>query len=211
MNKIISLFIALLVFSFTSVRSQCPVGTSEVIVHIVPDSWPNETSWTLTDISGTVAASGTFIGDTVCVPSGSCMIFTIYDAFGDGIFLPGGYWVYVDGVLVASGSAFGTMAQHQINCPPGMYCSSPIILTSGTHVAPYDNTFYVFTAPQTGTYNITTCGMNTCNTKIWVYTSCSPQTLDEGPPGTYAYNDDAGCGLQADLNVVMPSMIAREP
>ncbi len=184
------------------VYSQCPTGNSEVIIQIVPDAWPTETSWTLTDMQGNQIAAGNFIGDTVCVPTSSCLIFTIYDSFGDGIYLPGGYWLYVDGILVANGAAFGSMAQHQVNCPPGMYCGTPLQLSTGNHTAPYDNTFYVFTAPQTGTYNITTCGMNTCNTKIWVYTNCSPQTFDEGPPGTYAYNDDAGCGLQADLNVV---------
>src|SRR5207253_324078 len=54
----------------------------------------------------------------------------------------------------------------------------------------------------TGTYNFTTCNINACNTKIWVYSNCPGAPYNEGPAGTEAYNDDANCGSQADLNVM---------
>jgi hypothetical protein len=91
----------------------------------------------------------------------------------------------------------------QLLCIPSLVrpeCFAPHRFLS---IAPFDNSYYVFTCPVTGTYNITTCGMNTCNTKIWVYSSCSGSVIDEGPVGTYAYNDDASCGLQAELNVIL--------
>nr|HMT28004.1 hypothetical protein [Bacteroidia bacterium] len=203
MKKIL-LAILFMVFAFQhQTLASCAPGFSEVIVVIVPDTWPQETSWNITDNSGTTLASGLAVGDTICIPTSSCVVFTIYDTFGDGIYAPGGYWVYVDGALVATGNSFGTMAQIPIACPPGMFCSSPLPLSFGTYTASYDNTFYSVTPAVTGTYNFTTCGLNTCDTKIWIYASCSGQMIDEGPPGTYAFNDNANCGLQASLDVVL--------
>lgn len=204
--KSLYLFLLLSLFMLTGptqAQAACLPGQSEIIVKIVPDIFYYETSWQITDNSGVVLASGDTTGDTLCVTSGSCLIFTIYDTYGDGIYAPGGYWLYQDGVQIATGAAFGFSAMHPIACPPGMFCTSALPAVAGTYTAAFDNTFYTFTAPTTGTYNITTCGMNTCNTKIWVYTACQGLMLDEGPPGTYAFNDDASCGTQADLNVVM--------
>jgi hypothetical protein len=202
MKKILLLSLLLFSISVSSMKAACLPGYSEIIVQIIPDSWPWETTWNITDNGGNILASGAFDGDTICVPTGSCVVFNIYDSFGDGIYSPGGYWVYVDGTLVASGNSFGYGASQPISCPPGMYCSSPLTLTPGSYTASFDNTFYAFTCTLSGTYNITTCGLNACNTKIWVYSNCTGQLLDEGPVGAYAYNDDSQCGLLADLNVV---------
>lgn len=203
MKKIIFVLILLVAAFQTRVESACLPGFSEIIIVIIPDTWPNETSWNVTDNNGVVLASGLAVGDTICVPTSSCVIFTINDTFGDGIYAPGGYWVYADGTLVATGNSFGYTAQHPIGCPPGMFCTNSLQLNYGTHTASFENTFYTVTPTITGTYNLTTCGLNTCDTKIWVYASCSGQMLDEGPPGTYAFNDNAACGLQANLNVVL--------
>ncbi|MDQ3051818.1 MAG: lysyl oxidase family protein [Bacteroidota bacterium] len=202
MKKLVTCLFLIFACFHVNAQSSCTPGNTEIIIQIIPDAWPYETSWELNDINGNLITSGLAVGDTVCVPSNSCVIFTIYDTFGDGIYAPGGYWVYADGILVASGNAFGSIASHPIACAPGMFCSSSLPLNAGTFTAPFDNTFYVYTCTVTGTYNITTCGMNTCNTKIWVYSNCSGNVNDEGPVGTFSYNDDAGCGLQADLNVV---------
>lgn len=201
MKKFLLLFLLLGTFVPVTFAS-CPTGNTEIIITIIPDTWPYETSWELTDSGGNIIASGLDVGDTVCVPTGSCVIFTIYDSFGDGIYAPGGYWVYADGVQIANGNSFGFMATHPISCPPGMFCSSPLFLTPGTSTALYDNTYYVFTCIVTGTYNLTTCTMNSCNTKIWVYSNCSGSVIDEGPVGTYSYNDDA-CGSQSNLDVIL--------
>jgi len=202
MKKLL-LLVLLCSIGIIRLEAACSAGYSEVIIQIIPDAWPTETSWNIQDSSGVILYSGTYNSDTVCLPAGSCSMFSIFDSFGDGIFLPGGYWVYVDGVLVASGNAFGSQAQHFINCLPGSVCSSPLPLTYGTHVSPFDNTWYLFTAPQTGIYNLTTCFMNTCDTKIWIYTACNGIMNSESPAGTYAFNDDSNCGIEADLDVVL--------
>lgn len=204
MKKLISVFF--LFFLFASLKSQasCGVGFSEVIIQIIPDTWPYETSWSLVDIGGLPIDTGTSEGDTICIPTGSCAVFTIYDSYGDGIYAPGGYWVYVDGVMVAHGDAFGYQAQFAIACPPGSFCTSPIPLTAyGNYTASFDDSWFSYTCDSTATYNFSTCGLNTCNTQIWVYDLCPATPYVEGPPGTYAYNNDAACGLQADLNVVL--------
>jgi hypothetical protein len=184
--------------------SSCPSGSSEIIVYIVPDSWYYEVSWTITDINGQIVASGdSSESDTLCFPIGACSVFTIHDSYGDGISAPGGFYLYVDGVLSFSGSNFGTSTQTSFNCPPGSFCTSPIQLTYGIHSAPYDNTWYVFTPDTTGTYFINTCGFNNCNTRIWMYQGCPAPPYQEGVQGTFAFNDSSSCGEQAALNAIL--------
>lgn len=188
----------------TKMFAACTGGQSQVIVHIIPDSYPGEISWNIQTQSGTIVASGGSVGDTICVPTGSCHVFNMFDSYGDGIFAPGGFWLYVDGALVAQSTGAYSSLAFPFSCPPGSYCSSPLPLTYGNHVASFDNTWYEFTPDSTGNYRITTCGLgNTCDTKIWVYNSCNGNSLDEGPPGTFAYNDNANCALQADLSMVL--------
>ncbi len=198
---LLSLLALFLIFNS---HASCPSGFSEIVVSIVPDNWPQETSWNLINDQGVVITSGGSAGDTVCVPSGSCTQFNIYDSYGDGIYTPGGYWIYVDNVLIGTGNTFGSHAQVQANCPPGSFCTIPIPLTNyGTHTATFEDTWYSFTCNLSGTYNLTTCNNNTCNTQIWIYTTCPSTPYVDGAPGTYAFNDDNNCGTQANLNVVM--------
>ena len=130
------------------------------------------------------------------------MQFNIYDTFGDGILSPGGYWVYVNGALAGSGGNYGFSDQLNFNCPPGSFCTSPLPLDTGSYIATFDNTWYQYTPPVSGTYSVSTCGTNTCNTQIWAYSNCPVFPYNEGVQGTFAYNDDF-CGTQAELNVVL--------
>jgi hypothetical protein len=194
------LFIALSIQSY----AVCPAGFSTVIIYIIPDNYDYEVSWDIQDDQGNIFASGdSSQSDTLCIPSTSCKIFSIHDQFGDGIISPGGYWVYVDGNLLANGSNFGSIAQFTFNCPPGNFCNGALPITLGNHTAPFDNTWYEYTPTASGNYNLTTCGLNTCNTKIWIYTSCPSIPYQEGVQGTFAYNDDNNCGTQADVNIVL--------
>ena len=81
------LFLAIfvLVWPGYSAAQFCHDGFKQVIVDIVADNYPQETSWELTDEAGNVLAEGGSVGDTICVDSSECLIFTIYDTFGDGI------------------------------------------------------------------------------------------------------------------------------
>ena len=99
---------------FTSYSfAQCPAGEVEIRVDILTDNYGYETYWTLSYESGDIIMEGgqggvyedfTNYSETVCVPEETSVIFEIYDTYGDGIFAPGGYWLYVDNILVSSGS-----------------------------------------------------------------------------------------------------------
>src|SRR6187402_496294 len=96
--------LALLLVFFLSLGmgafAQCP-GQSEVQVIITPDNYPSEVSWDLTAGGNTIANGGS-TGDTFCIPTGTCMIFTIHDSYGDGIccnYGSGSYTVLLDGVM----------------------------------------------------------------------------------------------------------------
>ncbi|MCB0779732.1 MAG: hypothetical protein KDC03_09405, partial [Flavobacteriales bacterium] len=189
----------------------CPTGEVALEVVIIPDNYPNEISWDLVEgTSATVLASGGASGTTICVPATSCLVFTINDSYGDGIccgYGNGGYTVLLDGNVVATGGDYGSQEQTAFNCPPGFSCQNAVPVDTGMVVtAPSLEYWYEFTPPATGAYTITTCGLNTCDTKIWVYDmACGQITLSDGVEGaTFADDDEGGCGLQAVVNANMP-------
>ncbi|MEX1187704.1 MAG: lysyl oxidase family protein [Bacteroidia bacterium] len=199
----IRLFTILLVFMSFSLSAQvtCGEGESQLIVQITPDQYPWEISWNVT-VDGNIIAEGTTVGDTLCVETGSCVQVRIIDSYGDGIYLPGGYWIYLDGDLVANGNSFGSLAEHSVACPPGSACTEAIEIQTGSHTATFEDSWFRFDCNASGTYNFSTCDLSTCDTKIWVFESCPTVGLTEGPMGTYAFNDNADCGLQSNLDVV---------
>jgi hypothetical protein len=96
-------------------------------VEIVTDIYGSETSWTITDLVGTVVLAGgqggvyqnnTNYSDSICVSNEGCFFFEIYDTYGDGILAPGEYELYVDEVLIASdGDNFENYALVIFSCP----------------------------------------------------------------------------------------------
>ncbi len=123
MKKLFTL-VCLLAVAAGNVNAQCPPGESEVTVTINTDNYGEETTWTLTGpggspeyasgpSSGTYGDNNTYTVD-VCVPDGPVIVFTIIDAYGDGIccsFGNGSYTVTVGGNTVASGGDFDAMEQ----------------------------------------------------------------------------------------------------
>ena len=107
---LVAFIIALLTnYSF----SQCPSGQVEIRVDIVTDNYGFENRWTLSYENGDIVMQGgqegvyenfTNYSETVCVATGTSVVFEIYDDYGDGIYAPGGYWLYVGDFLVSSGS-----------------------------------------------------------------------------------------------------------
>jgi len=100
----------------------CPQGCSdnEVTLSFVFDNYPEETSWTITNSSGAVVASGGTYGSqpdgsslsiTECLVDG-CYDLTISDSYGDGICCAYGSGSYTltdaSGGVLASGGAFGS-------------------------------------------------------------------------------------------------------
>ncbi len=124
--KNILLISFLLTLCICSGFAQCAANEAKVKVNISTDNWGEETYWTLSDLMGTVilqgGQGGVYLGnttytDSICVPSNSCLFFEIYDTWGDGIFAPDGCELYLDGVLVYSGSNnIGSYASTIVNC-----------------------------------------------------------------------------------------------
>ncbi|MEL6276587.1 MAG: M57 family metalloprotease, partial [Bacteroidota bacterium] len=99
----------------------CPVPCTdnEITLSINLDNYPEETSWRVTDGSGTVVASGGTYGafpdgsnvtEEICLVDG-CYDFTILDSYGDGICCSYGVGDYTltdaTGNVLASGASFG--------------------------------------------------------------------------------------------------------
>lgn len=194
----------------------CPSGQQRVRIDLVADNYPGEISWTLKNgATNVVLASGTFTGTTVCVPAGTCLVFRINDTAGDGIYHPnygyGGYAVFLDGALVVEGGQYAQFQETVFNCPPGFSCTEAIPIGLGQHTAPSVEYWYDFTPAQPGSYTITTCGLNTCDTKLWLYDmACNlvnPQPGIEG--ATFGDDNDGGCGLQAVVNANMPAGVTH--
>ncbi|MEM7228891.1 MAG: hypothetical protein AAF432_08755 [Planctomycetota bacterium] len=98
----------------------CP-ATAEVIVRVMTDNFPSETTWEIVDVvsnavvasvpQGTYSQSSTLVELTAMVSPSGCYEFTIFDSFGDGIcctFGNGFYEVEYNGEIVASGGEFGS-------------------------------------------------------------------------------------------------------
>jgi hypothetical protein len=82
----------------------------------------------------------------------------------------------------------------------GTTCDNPIPLAGpGDYTGTFEDTWYTYTPTESGITAFSTCGTNSCDTKIWIYSSCVANPT-EFAEGTYAYNDDF-CGLQAHLEV----------
>ena len=126
MRKIILVSYILALFTSYSF-AQCPAGQVEIKVDILTDEYGYENYWTLSYESGVIIMQGgqegvyedfTNYSETICVPEETSVIFEIYDDYGDGIFAPGGYWLYVDNILVSSGSNdIGFYATFTTNTP----------------------------------------------------------------------------------------------
>jgi len=107
--------------------AQCANNEVEIKVEIITDEYGEETYWTLTDLVGKVILQGgqggaytgrTLYMDSICVPADACFFFDIYDGYGDGIFVPGGFKLFVNEIKVSNGvNEFGSKASDILNCP----------------------------------------------------------------------------------------------
>lgn len=204
----------------------CAPGQKRVRIDLVADNYPDEISWSLKNGStGVNIVTGTSAGTTVCVPENTCLVFRINDSYGDGIccgYGNGQYAVYLDGALVVQGGNYGAFQETTFNCPPGFSCRSaiPIAVPALTGQFPQVlatitttdiEQWYDFTPPQTGAYTITTCGTNTCDTRLWLYDmNCGQVVLSDGIEGaTFGDDNDGGCGAQAVVNANMPGGVVH--
>lgn len=204
-NLLASFFLLLSCFTFSQ-SNPCNSNESEVIISIIPDNYPNETSWSLY-ANNVEVVSGTSNSDTLCVDADACLEFIINDSYGDGIccgYGEGSYTIFFEGIAVASGGEFTSTESHQFNCPPGTICNDPFMATTGNLNAVLPYSFYEFTPDSTGMYSLSTCGSSTCDTKIWIYDNCNSYVYNNDNTGTLFYNDDNDeCNLLADIDAYL--------
>lgn len=204
----------LLICLFPGLRllAQCGPGEIEINMSLYTDTYGYETSWEVTNFAGTtVYASGNGYGNltnysqTFCVPDTGCLRIAVFDAYGDGMccnYGQGWYQFVVNGAIIASGGSFQTEDVTTYNCPAGFTCSDAIPVVMGQYTTLFDDTWYHFTCPFTGSYTITTCGLTTCDTKIWVYQTCQGIIVNETMASTLTFDDNGGgCGQQAQVSL----------
>ena len=205
MRKYLLVFIGLLFLN--NIYSQsCSQDQIELILRVQTDRFA-ENSWTLASGDSIYVKvddseyfqTETFI-DTFCIDASECLTFTIFDSFGDGILSGGGFEIYLKDSLVLKENMFGFTETYEINCLPGTTCAEAITITEGNHQAPNRDSWYQFTPDTVGTYTISTCDINDCDTRIWVYDRCEsfvPGNLE----GFIFFDDNSGnCGFQAVVN-----------
>lgn len=173
----------------------CPSGNCYISVYVYSADYSNNYG------SEDFVFSDIYSG-SVCVTTDECLRFIVYN--NQNVDVPDlQYSVSVDNVEVLNVTGIAFSNDNFANCTPGSMCEIPILLEGdGDYTTESDDAWYTYTPDVTGLYHVSTCETNTCDTKIWVYETC-PWTADEGPPGTYAYNDDADCGLQAALDLML--------
>ena len=197
--------------------AQCGSDESTLIVDILTDSYPGETSWEVT-LDGVVVLSGgpyeegdAVYGDTLCIPASEepCIQFEIFDSFGDGMccgYGEGQYVVTLDGQTMASGGDFGESAGAIFACAPGETCNDAIPLTSadyGTVTSPSSSFWYTFTPEGNGMYSFSSCG-NGCDTRLYIYDYCQMGNFDDTNEGSIYFDDNqGGCGEEAQLTVLL--------
>ncbi len=207
MNKLLVLLFFLLGSSALFAQPACPDGELSLIVNIRTDNWGYETSWNITTAQGELlyeVEAGTYSDNTlfqtqVCVPDSTCIAFHIEDSFGDGIVDPGYFLLELEGDTIAFGQDFGDGTIVNFNCQPSQSCDSPLEVTTDIiYSATFDDSWFLFSPDSVGIYDISTCGMNECDTKIWIYDTCEGNGLAEDNAGTIFYdNDQTDCAPQA--------------
>ncbi|AXG74231.1 T9SS C-terminal target domain-containing protein [Flavobacterium arcticum] len=116
------------------------------------DNYGYETSWQLTNESGTVLYSGTNLNSNQLFNqtfnlTGGCYTFTINDTFGDGICCSNGngsYSLATGGNTIVQGGSFDETESVTFSLDPNLAVTQPI----------FKNTFKVYPNPSSGIFNI---------------------------------------------------------
>ncbi|MEL7021629.1 MAG: hypothetical protein AAGK47_08475, partial [Bacteroidota bacterium] len=191
----------------------CGEQQLQITLELQTDDYAYETSWEIKGRNGTVYAQSDedLTNDTlytidICVPRQECMQFVIRDVFSDGLFPPGYYRLSVDGVLIAEGGAFAAEEVVEFNCLAGQSCSNAIPVTEGAYRVPQLEYWYIFTPDSSGRFDISTCGA-ACDTRLYVYTSCNPNAVNDDHEGSDFYNDHSEVCAE---NAVLTGLFQRD-
>ena len=157
------------------------------------DFFPEETTWEVLDENGNIIAEGgPYPGqesatETFCADPEDCYTFVIFDSFGDGIFLPGGYEIVDEAGLVLASiinnnfgdvemndfcATFTCMLEVDIAVSPASESGGTILLTPLNGIGPFmysidgGATFQsdpLFENVPEGEYDIVVIGEEDCN------------------------------------------------
>ncbi len=201
----ILLFTLLLAYGFQQAKAQCDAGEVEITIEIVADDYPSEISWELNYADGGSLASGNSGGTQGCATAEECLIFTIYDSYGDGICCNNGngsYSLYLDGVFIATGGDYDDEESVEFNCAAGSSCSSGQAAAIGTNTAFTDNYWYTFVPEQNGQYLLDVCNAD-CSASVWIYDYCQGLAWNETAANALYFSDgdcqENGAQVIADL------------
>ncbi len=198
-----------------SIWGQCGEGENSLIVQIVTDNYPSETTWQVSADGevlldgGPYGESNTLHEDTLCVDLGDepCLEFELFDSFGDGLFEGGQYTLFWDGQIIAQGGGnFGNATGEVFACAPGETCNDAFLLTEddyGIINAEGSSFWLTFTPESNGMYSFSSCG-NGCDTRLYIYDYCQMGNFDDTNEGSIYYDDNqGGCGEEAQLTVLL--------
>ena len=125
-----------------------------------------------------------------------------YLHFGCGGLIEGDtYYLRVGGYGALTGT-FSVSVVSTNTCLLGESCNIPYSAQLGINMSPAPNNWYIFSPPQNGQWRISTCGLNSCDTKIWLYDYCVMANFDDTNEATYTYNDDF-CGVQSEVTPIL--------
>lgn len=207
--KLIYTLILLSTLPYWSIAQDCGPSEVSLVIHFQTDQYANESSWELVNGQGQILASqtefenNTEYRDTLCLPAQECFTFTLYDTHSDGLFALGKLDLYFNGELLGSIEDFTSSASLQFNCSEGQSCNSAIPVGLGVHNYDASGSWMIFSPDVNGIYGVSTCGGNTCDTRIWIYNDCIGLLIADGHEGTSLYSDNSDCGIEAATQGVM--------
>ena len=197
---------------------QCEAGQNSLLVEIVTDDFPTETTWQVTMgeqvllEGGPYDAPNTLHQDTLCMDLGEepCLEFELFDSFGDGLFGDAGYTLIWDGQIMAQGGgSFGNSTGEVFACAPGETCNDafPSRLTTMEQSQRKAPPFGTFTPESNGMYSFSSCG-NGCDTRLYIYDYCQMGNFDDTNEGSIYFDDNqGGCGEEAQLTVLLEAEV----
>ena len=207
LSMILGMFLGIL-FIPVNAFSQCNTEQNELIINVLTDQYPQETSWQIIGSDGQVLferlnyeEQETEYSDTVCLEAG-CNAFTIYDTANDGLccgFGEGAYTLILDGVTSFEGADFDGSESFYFDCALGSVCTFPIGINQGEMMSsPPGDQWFVFEPDSSGVYQIEACN-NFCTATAWVYALCSDFNHEDVFDGALYATDSiclGGGGLQ---------------
>lgn len=183
-------------FCFQDAIALCDSTESLIQVFVSDES----NIWSLSyENTGEVVASSA--SPFACIPSEACLRLDFPTISN----LPQSYTVYLDGQVLTSGS-IPFLTSEFINCEFDD-CPSEEEVDLGINIASQANSWYSFTAQETGTYEISTCN-NSCNTTIYIYEGCQYSNITE-LEGSFA-NASEGCGNNGNQANLIVNLIEGE-